>query len=418
MPGWKIKAAVLLGLLFLVAGIVIGCGGGHLSVADYYGHYHPEGWMDTHAGTALTSLSKCTGCHEMTPLRVGSGVPSCMTSECHHKATPNFADPSVHGGWAKKAQTAGGGGFVSCQLCHGNDFSGGPSGVSCFPCHKVSAPHPMNWRSKTTANLNPRYLHSSKSHVSNAPVCYQCHYWAPGLTNPNNIDRATAPVPSASMQAAGTGPGAPGCYAGSMCHDNKVAGHPVPFPANVLSNKGNLHYDAKDAATSQATDLAKFTSDCSTCHSDGLSTPSPTPGAPECQVCHTKASPITSGTDKGTCLSCHYTTRATLIVRGPSATTNLFPDIHGHHSNHAGPSSDVKAICDDCHQGNGWGSQAHYDAANAVIVTPQAPAPVAFSSIVTQNKSPAFANGYCYLTCHGKVHGDKSTPNTDVDSKW
>jgi hypothetical protein len=399
-PTWKSGAAALVAVLALAVGLAFGCGGsGQAGAADYYSYYHPQGWIDTHASQAMANLSACTTCHEMTPLKAGNGVPGCMTSECHHKATPNFADAHIHGPAAKRAFDATGGGLVSCQLCHGQDFSGGASGVSCQSCHGVPAPHPANWRSKTSNDPDPakRYLHSSKTHTSNAPVCYQCHYWAPGLSNPNNVDRTAQPVPSASMQAAGTGPGQPGCYAGSMCHDNKVAGHPVPFTANLLSNKGNLHYDAKDAATSQAVDATGFTNDCATCHSDAVGTPSPTPGAPECQVCHTKASPVGTSTARGTCLSCHTTTRATLIVRGPNGTT--YPNRAGEHGKHAGPSSDVGATCSDCHQGAEWGTQAHYDAANAW--SPTAATTVTFSNLATPLKTPAYQSGACYLSCHG-----------------
>jgi hypothetical protein len=415
---WKTGLLALVAILGLALGLALGCGGS--SATDnpgYYAYYHPQGWIDTHASQAMADLSRCTTCHEMSPLRVGNGVPSCMASECHHKSTPHFADAPIHGAAAKRAFDSTGGGLVSCQLCHGQDFSGGPSGISCQSCHGVPAPHPQNWRSKTSLDPNPakRYIHSSKTSVTNAPVCYQCHYWAPGLTNPNNVDRATNPVPSASMQAPGTGPGQPGCYAGSMCHDNKVAGHPVPFGVNLLSNKGNLHYDSKDAATSQATNAAMFTSDCSTCHSDPTTAPSPTPGAPACQVCHAKASPIAAGTDRGTCLSCHSTTRTTMLAQGPRGT--VYPDLPGHHSKHFGAGSDVGLTsCSDCHLGAEWGTQVHYDAANKQNT--QTTQVVIFSSYITSQSPGAVYNPStrtCALTCHGP-RGETHTHQSD--ERW
>lgn len=411
--------AAIATLACIAIGVVVGCGGGSPSAKDYYGYYHVAGWIDTHAGEATANLQRCTTCHEMNVLRAGSGVPSCMTAECHHKSTPNYAAATIHGARAKSAQDASGGSFASCQICHGQDFKGGASAVSCLPCHQSDAPHPKDWRSKTALDPDPtkRFLHSSKTHVSNGPVCFQCHFWAPGTGNPNNNDQLSHPV--VSMQKATSQPsGSPGCYANTMCHDNQVAGHPVPFSANLLSNKGNMHYDAKDAATTQAVTLAQFNADCVTCHAETSASTSPTPGATACTLCHTKGSPVQTGKDRGTCLSCHAITRATLIVNGPTGTGAVFPDIPGHHRNHTGPSSDIKATCNDCHLNVGWGTQAHYDAANAVISPPKAPAPVAFSTNVTPKQVPTFSGGYCYLSCHSKVHGNKSTPNTDVDSPW
>jgi hypothetical protein len=182
----------------------------------------------------------------------------------------------------------------------------------------------------------------------------------------------------------------------------------VPFEINVLSNKGTLHYDSKDAATSQSVNAASFASDCATCHADATSGGSPTPGAPACQVCHTKASPVTTGTDRGTCLSCHSTTRTTMLAQGPRGT--VFPDLPGHHSKHFGAGSDVGLTsCSDCHNGTEWGTQPHYDAANNQ--NPQTVAIVRFSTYVT-NQSPSAsynpATRTCALTCHGP-QGDTHT---------
>ena len=50
-------------------------------------------------------------------------------------------------------------GFPYCQACHGTgtDFAGGSSGVSCYPCHGVTATHApcVPWRTGDT------YVHTT-----------------------------------------------------------------------------------------------------------------------------------------------------------------------------------------------------------------------------------------------------------------
>jgi len=74
----------------IMAMVLIGCGGGKgaKDAVHYYGNYHLAGWMDQHPGKALADLGSCARCHELTVLKVGSGVPSCMTSACHHGTQP------------------------------------------------------------------------------------------------------------------------------------------------------------------------------------------------------------------------------------------------------------------------------------------------------------------------------------------
>ncbi len=101
-----------------------------------------------------------------------------------------FSDPSAHGTAAKSQGT----GFASCQECHGVDFSGGVSAVSCFyPCHGVNAPHPR-----------APWNHGDVSQV-NAAVCAECH--ADGSNSP------IQPSPSVTALSA-----APGCYNNTLCH--------------------------------------------------------------------------------------------------------------------------------------------------------------------------------------------------------
>ena len=167
----------------------------------------------SHGGTATLNFiandgsSSCAECHGA-DLTGGISKVSCFANPagCHHGPIPNWAGAAVHGPVAKKAP--GNSGLASCQICHGAGFSGGGSGVSCFTCHGVSAPHPAKpWRSSS----------GGSTHVTtdpqNASVCARCH--APGSSN-NPAGSPATPAP------AGT---APGCYNNTLCHGVGAAPH-------------------------------------------------------------------------------------------------------------------------------------------------------------------------------------------------
>ncbi len=180
------------------------------------------GWLvlpsgGTHASTATLDYidgggsSGCTQCHG-SDLSGGISKVSCFGNPagCHHTPVANWATPAVHGATAKKAP--GSSGFASCQICHGNNFSGGGAKVSCTnnpnaTCHgpAVASPHPPKpWR----ASAGTTFTHTT-TNPANAPVCYGCHADSPA-GNLNNPHRPPTPA------AAGT---APGCFNGTMCHE-------------------------------------------------------------------------------------------------------------------------------------------------------------------------------------------------------
>lgn len=262
---WKWTAPFLSGLgwAWLLTVALVGCGGskGAGGLSQYYGNYHPAGWMGTHGGQAVAGLSACTKCHEMSVLRVGSGIPTCLTTGCHHQATPGWADPGVHGLRAKLSPASSGGSLVSCQLCHGKDFSGGPAANACVTCHGVAAPHPVKpWR---TSAGSP-WTHTTTDPV-NAAVCAQCHF----AGSPNN-----PPGHPASPAPAGT---QPGCYNATLCHADAGAPHalgaiwkdPTSAAFHGIEAKKDLKYCQSCHGTPGTTlfDGGTAATACSSCHS-------------------------------------------------------------------------------------------------------------------------------------------------------
>jgi predicted CxxxxCH...CXXCH cytochrome family protein len=223
-------------LLLLIVSVATGCSTAESpnGSGSTMNHILPSGrsvsgWLvlpsgGSHASTATQDhianggSSGCTDCHG-SDLSGGISNVSCFGNPagCHHGPVANWevSSPATqqHGVFAKRAP--GNSGFVSCQICHGSDFSGGGANVSCFTCHGVSAPHPPKpWR----ASAGSLYDHVNTDNT-NAPVCYGCHAYT-GVPNPRNPHVPPTPAPSGT---------APGCFNGTMCHNQ--AGHPAGWAA-------------------------------------------------------------------------------------------------------------------------------------------------------------------------------------------
>ncbi|MDD5763209.1 MAG: CxxxxCH/CxxCH domain-containing protein [bacterium] len=259
----------------------------------------------TNSFIALGNAGGCTECHGADLLGGISRV-SCMNnpSACHHTPIDNWvvspagAAAQQHGASAKRGP--GSSSMYACQICHGTDFRTGRGGATCYTCHTL-APHPNRpWRSggvdNTHVNVN----------TANAPVCYGCHAGGANTTPPH---------PPPSPAAPGT---APGCFNGTMCHNQASAPH-ITGSAWLNAGTGFHGTDAKADLTF-----------CQGCHSaagtinfNGGSAPT------SCSAsCHTaaKAHPTdwqglrtingvtvshrTSGNRDVACAICHKTTGA------------------------------------------------------------------------------------------------------------
>jgi hypothetical protein len=192
-------------------------------------------------------------------------------------------------------------GFARCQSCHGADFEGGFTGVSCFGCHKpgpplVKVPHAeAPWFDPTGADVT-----HTNTNPQNAPVCYNCHASAPGT---------------------------PGCFNNTMCHGGVGAGHTFPYP-------GSVHGPVADP-------LGPTFTQCLACHTNNPANAGVYPVAagtpPDCRGCHVKASP------ENGCGACHGTD-----ANGGRPTGTTFPDVQGGHF--AG--DHLSFNCTDCHGNN------------------------------------------------------------------
>ena len=118
---------------------------------------HPQ----TDAAGAAIAVTGCIGCHRDTvnadgTINVASGmhVNGRVDGGGHPVGWYDPANPpGAHGPGAN-------GGLSNCTSCHGTDFGGGTSGVSCNACHATSG-HP-NWQTECT------FCHGSATRAADA----------------------------------------------------------------------------------------------------------------------------------------------------------------------------------------------------------------------------------------------------------
>ena len=251
------------------------------------------GWVvvptgGSHSGAATqeyiagSGSFSCTQCHGA-DLSGGITAASCFGNPagCHHDPVAGWVagQPATqeHGVSAKKAP--GSSGFASCQICHGSDFSGGGANQSCFTCHVLTPHAPRPWR-------GPVYTHTDTD-SANVPVCYQCHAYT-GTANPNNPHVPPTPAPGGT---------APGCYNGTMCHNE--AGHPAGWVATSPAAQPHGDTAKKDGTVSGQ-------------------------GFPYCQTCH--GANFTGGSANVSCSLCHTPPHAPKPWRASAGSTYTHTD--------------------------------------------------------------------------------------------
>jgi predicted CxxxxCH...CXXCH cytochrome family protein len=271
-----------------------------LNLVDAQGN-HPAGFLSTHPGFAVSDITQCTSCHG-SDLTGGIAKTSCFTSACHHGTIPAWAQAAVHGASAKRAPGASG--FASCRICHGNNFAGGGSGVSCLnnaACHGsgINAPHPAKpWRTAGGTNHD-------NTNFANAPVCAACHF--PGSQNnpPGHPDPAT-PAPAGTP---------PGCFNNTLCHGAETTPHilgatwlnPTSAAFHGLTAKADLVFCQSCHGTPGTIlfDGGVASTKCSTCHTAAKAHPTTWYQAPVVTFPGYVASHRNSLNQSTTCAICH-----------------------------------------------------------------------------------------------------------------
>lgn len=138
---------------------------------------HEQGWSDTAAanfhGTVLKqagySSASCVPCHGGS-LQGGTSGVAC--SDCH----ASFPHPA---GWIAPGTAQSHGAYLKtrswnvaeCASCHGSAFAGGTSGVSCYTCHS-SFPHSAGWNTPPAGDFHGEFIAAAGWDMRSCRTCH------------------------------------------------------------------------------------------------------------------------------------------------------------------------------------------------------------------------------------------------------
>lgn len=109
---------------------------------------HPSGWSAKNHGQAAllsghaTGKSDCTSCHGKN-YQGGTSQVSCFSCHSNYPHKTQWHSPKDHGALFKTSPNDS-----NCSTCHGTDYRGGNSKTTCYSCHE-SYPHAAKGQKST-----------------------------------------------------------------------------------------------------------------------------------------------------------------------------------------------------------------------------------------------------------------------------
>jgi len=275
------------------------------------GHFGVD-CVKCHANGYTSTPTACVSCHlsnynattnpNHTTAKFSTDCQTCHTttawspSSFNHNTATTFPLTGAHIG-------------VTCVQCHTNGYGAIPT--TCVSCHLT------NYNATTNPN------HITAKFPTTCETCHTSTAWVPSSINHNTS--TTFPLQGAHIGLACT-----------LCHTNGYGAIPTTCVSCHLTNY--------NATTNPNHSLAKFSTDCSTCHSVTAWSPStfshstattfPLTGAHTgvaCVTCHKNG----YGAIPTTCVSCHLANFN--ATTNPNHTTAKFP-----------------TTCETCHSTTAW----------------------------------------------------------------
>ena len=275
----------------------------------------------------LALVAACS--EERAPSQPCDGFDCVVT--VHERGIIDEESPAFHGKLLRETNWD----FATCQKCHGEDFAGGKSGVSCLTCHKqgptdCSTCHRDNNRSPTHA-----------VHLAASLDCSECHTKPARWDAPGHIVDDSPPAEvTFGAKASLTLPGAlragPPAWDGAKC-------------SNVYCHGGGLVAGGGSNPTPSWTQPA--TGACGTCHA----TPPPSHARNDCATCHPANAPHVDGAlqigRSNDCSGCHGSAASPAPPMDLAGNMFTTPIAVGAHQAHLQAPSGLRAPipCETCH---------------------------------------------------------------------
>ena len=204
-----------------------------------------------------------------------------------------YVDPAAHGSDMNRM------GLAECQSCHGVDFDGGSSGVSCNDCHSMysddwtrdctfchggtdnptgAPPEGFDGQTASTdGRVGAHTAHVEDSGLHIAFDCSRCHVLPTTIFSPAHIDGdARAEVTFDALNATAVYDPATGSCADLYCHGTRMSGGSLTVPTFTRAGAGEAACGTCHGAPPGAPHTTNTR--CSTCHEDaddagGISNP-------------------------------------------------------------------------------------------------------------------------------------------------
>jgi predicted CxxxxCH...CXXCH cytochrome family protein len=262
---------------------------------------HPEGWMNPaseefHGQAAIPNGGEsCGSCHIITSMRGEwdhAGEPFAQIGTCRecHNGYPHIWTAGTVDGHQADIQ-ANEWNFTACSDCHGTDFAGGRSGVSCLQCHSqpgglsncnlCHAQPPVDDAGLPATFISGAFGAHAKHAIDKGYACTECHATVNDLAHigaaPAEVSFAEARIATAknsqpSYEHTGSdGSGNGGCSS-VYCHGNGLGGPP------------------NDEALTSLNWLSDVQFTCQSCHATPPTDPNH-PASGNCHACHPTMDP-------------------------------------------------------------------------------------------------------------------------------
>lgn len=171
---------------------------------------HPEVWsnknsVEFHGKAVLENgTESCQTCHgvDFSGGKSGVACADCHALFPHPNGFKESSSPNFHGKTIQALNWK----LDECKTCHGTDYAGGSSGVSCLECHtETGGPEACTTCHGNSENFAPpkdlsgntsheavgvgaHQKHVAETEVTNVLDCSVCHIPVVGFADPNHID--------------------------------------------------------------------------------------------------------------------------------------------------------------------------------------------------------------------------------------
>jgi len=312
-----------------------------------------------------------------------------------------------------------------CRQCHGQDLHGGSSGVSCYQCH-ATFPHPADWMDTTSSGFHGVFSRqdSNKTCVTchgadyrggiSGVSCRGCHAPYPHADNPPDTSWVGPLVADtvfhgwfAMSDTAGPGVGCTPCH-GADFHGTSRA--PACYDCHSVLHIGVSNEDTSTHRAFVASKNWKITKVCAVCHDSTFNggRAASVDSAAVCQQCHAPADPVMVLTGCNVCHTDDPTLRTFWKV-----PYGMDPGAEGAHPTHVVENG---FSCRECHPSLSSAGHPHALPADVAFVSGR----TRFSNLFgmqpsfTATGSPNGGNGQCSnVYCHSNgVHPNPGPPVT------